>query len=76
MASILSRLPLTESLREALAAGRGPLGEILQATLAYERGDWENVRCLGLSRGTIRSAFLDAVAWVDGVDRELATLAA
>lgn len=76
MSSILSRLPLTEDLRDALVDGRGPLGEVLKATLAYERGDWENVRCLGLSKSSIRSAFLDAVAWVDGVDRELAKLAA
>ena len=74
--SVVGRLPLTDELKQALEDGSGPVGEALSTTLAYERGDWENVGCLGLSRGQIKSAFLEAVEWVENVDRELASLAA
>ena len=76
MTAILERLPLVEELRVALLEREGVLGEILSSTLAYERGDWERVPCLGLSRGEIKAAFLSAVGWVDTVDRELFNLAA
>lgn len=76
MAVILEKLPLHEDLKEALLDGRGDLGGLLASSLAYERGDWEAVGCLGLDRGQIKAAFLGAVEWVDRVDRELFSLAA
>jgi len=76
MSVVLSRLPLAESVREALLVRRGPLGEALASAVAYEQGEWEGVGCFGLSRGAIKAAFLDAVAWVEDVDRELKGVAA
>jgi EAL and modified HD-GYP domain-containing signal transduction protein len=76
MDALLERLPLAPELRAALLGREGPLGEILSSTLAYERGDWERVPCLGLTRGRIKAAFLGAVQFVEGVDRDLVTLAA
>jgi EAL and modified HD-GYP domain-containing signal transduction protein len=76
MDALLERLPLAPELRAALLGREGPLGEILSSTLAYERGDWERVSCLGLTRGRIKAAFLGAVQFVEGVDRDLITLAA
>jgi EAL and modified HD-GYP domain-containing signal transduction protein len=71
MSAILARLPLTEGLRAAILEGEGDVGEVLTATLAYERGRWGEVACLGLERGTIRDAFLGAVRWVEEVDQEI-----
>ena len=76
MDALLERLPLAPDLRAALLRREGPLGEILSSTLAYERGDWERVPCLDLSRGRIKSAFLGAVEFVEGVDRDLVGQAA
>jgi EAL and modified HD-GYP domain-containing signal transduction protein len=73
---VLDRLPLTPEISAALLRREGKLGEILSSTLAYERGDWERVPCLSLSRGPIKAAFLDAVAFVEQVDRSLAKRAA
>ncbi len=74
--NVLAPLPLAEDVRLALVARAGPMGEALNATLAYERGDWDEVACLGLSRAEIKRAFLQAVSWVEVVDRELLLLAA
>jgi EAL and modified HD-GYP domain-containing signal transduction protein len=76
MASILKKLPLSDELRDALLEGQGQMGEALRCTLAYERGEWARVECFGLPRATIKQAFLDAVAWVEAVDRELSSVAA
>jgi len=76
MDALLERLPLAPDLRAALLRREGPLGEILSSTLAYERGDWERVPCLDLSRGRIKAAFLGAVEFVEGVDRDLVGIAA
>lgn len=76
MDAVIDRLPLATELRDALLRRAGALGEILSSTLAYERGDWERVPCLGLTRGRIRAAFLDAVEFVEEVDRDLSRQAA
>jgi len=76
MDRILRKLPLAEDLQQALLDGQGPMAEALRCTLAYERGDWEAVRCFGLSRATIKSAFLEAVVWVEAVDKEISAIAA
>jgi len=76
MEHALRKLPLSAELSEALLDGRGPIGEALRCTLAYERGDWAAVRCSGLSRQAIKQAFLDAVLWVERVDREILAVGA
>ena len=76
METVLERLPLAEDLRRALLERTGDLGELLASAQAYERGDWERVPCLDLSRGAIKAAFLGAVEWVDGIERQLQSLAA
>lgn len=76
MAAVLSKLPLAEEPRRALLEHTGPLGEALSCAIAYEQGNWDLVRCLSLPPGTIKTAFLDTVAWVEAVDRELLSDAA
>ncbi|HEX6881937.1 MAG TPA: HDOD domain-containing protein [Planctomycetota bacterium] len=76
MERVVSKLPLGEELQRALLAGQGPMAEALACTLAYERGDWDEVRCFELRRAAIKGAFLEAVAWVEAVDQEIASVAA
>ncbi|NOT31120.1 MAG: HDOD domain-containing protein [Planctomycetes bacterium] len=76
MDRIVKKLPLSEELQLGLLEGRGPMAEALRCTLAYERGDWDAVDCFGLSRSTIKNAFLEAVIWVEAVDKEIAAVAA
>jgi EAL and modified HD-GYP domain-containing signal transduction protein len=76
MNTVLSRLPLTDELRAALLAGEGKIGEALKTTIAYERGEWGDVGCFGLSRAQIKQAFVDAVEWSEKIDVELSRIAA
>ncbi len=75
MANVVKKLPLSEELRNALLEGVGPIGEALRCTIAYERGEWAAVDCFSLPRAVIKRAFLDAVEWVESVDRELSAVA-
>jgi EAL and modified HD-GYP domain-containing signal transduction protein len=72
--TVLKRLPLAQDVQDALLEQRGPKGEALCCTLAYERGDWGAVNCFGLPRKAIKEAFLEAVVWVETVDTEIADL--
>ena len=76
MQRILGKLPLTPGVQAALVEHEGPLGEALTCALSYEQGDWGQVACMGLHRAAIKRAFLDAVSWVESIDRELSGLAA
>jgi EAL and modified HD-GYP domain-containing signal transduction protein len=76
MERVVSKLPLGEELQQALTGGQGPMAEALRCVLAYERGDWDAVDCFALPRAVTKAAFLDAVAWVEAVDQEIAAVAA
>lgn len=76
MARILEKLPLANELQRALLEREGPMGAALSCALAYEQGDWGNVALLGIPRAAIKRAFLEAVAWAERVDGELASIAA
>lgn len=76
MERVVKKLPFSEELQLALLEGKGPMAEALRCTLAYERGDWDAVVCFGLTRAAIKSAFLEAVVWVEAVDQEIAAVRA
>ena len=61
----LAALPLRGDVREAIVEGAGPMGETLQGVIAYERGDWENAHCPGVTDGQLAAIFRDAVVSSD-----------
>ena len=70
-----NRLALVREVAEALLRHSGPYGEVLECVLAYERGEWERVRCGLLPATSIRDAFLDAVEWAGAARAESRTAA-
>jgi EAL and modified HD-GYP domain-containing signal transduction protein len=71
MEAALKDLSLSPDVLNALLGGAGPIGEVLQCTLALERGDWEKVQAYGVSlavsRDSIRDSYVDAIAWSDEI---------
>ncbi|MFP7755709.1 EAL and HDOD domain-containing protein [Thermodesulfobacteriota bacterium B35] len=65
MAELMERLPLPDSIKEALTRGSGPYARYLETVLAYEHGDWQ--RCtallgdLGIETDRMVASYLDAV---------------
>ncbi len=63
MEDIVSQLPLSSELKEALLEQKGIIGEALKCCIAFERADWKNVHFSDLEQSTIQKSYFDAVIW-------------
>lgn len=61
MEEILTQLALPSPVSDALLHHSGPCGSILACVLAYERGNWQQIRCEKLSRMDIANCYLSAI---------------
>ena len=63
LVEILKDLPITPEIREALLSQEGPMGRLLGTVIAFERGEWDRIRLLGMDEKAIQEAYLNAVTW-------------
>jgi EAL and modified HD-GYP domain-containing signal transduction protein len=63
LTELLDELPLAEPIRDALLYHRGPFGDILENTVAYDRGEWGQIGFGGLDPGEIGACYVQAVEW-------------
>ena len=63
MENIVSQLPLSSVLKDALLNYEGIVGETLKCCIAFERADWENVHIKGLDKTIIQKSYFDAIIW-------------
>jgi len=67
MDAILATLPLPDDVRHALTGGANALRAVLDAVMAYERGQWGDLARLaplaGLSDRDISGCYANAIAW-------------
>ncbi len=63
----LQGIPIDERIRAALLSGEGPLAELLQLAIAYEKGEWERTSALaghlGVAESQLPRLYADAVVW-------------
>ena len=75
MAEVLEKLPLTEQITQALDHHDGPLGQVLEFAIAYERSEWAKLwdltEQLKLAPADIRRAYFESIAWTLEVMDEL-----
>jgi EAL and modified HD-GYP domain-containing signal transduction protein len=71
MPAILNDLPLVDPVKDALLERRGRLGVALKCAEAYERCDWDQVRCGNLDERKICEAYLTSVAWSRAITQDL-----
>jgi EAL and modified HD-GYP domain-containing signal transduction protein len=72
LAQVIDALPLTQDAREALVERRGPMGDALAATIAYERGQLDVVAGL-LPEVAVGDLYVSAVGWADATSGVLRT---
>ena len=76
LADLLELLPFPWDCGAALLGEENPVGVILEAVIAYERGDWlgmsERARQLGLDEQRLPALYLDAVRATNGVSQQAA----
>ena len=75
MDQVVGDMPLSEEVSWALLAHEGVMGQVLNCTLAYEKGEWSRVACDGLTVPQIKGAFFGAVEWADQIEKELRAIA-
>jgi EAL and modified HD-GYP domain-containing signal transduction protein len=63
MPQIANDLPVSAEFREALINGSGVIGATLDAVLAFESADWENISLQPYHPTMIRKVYLDALNW-------------
>ncbi len=63
MHDIISELPLSTVLKEALLLQKGVLGEAVKCVIAFERAEWDKVSFSNLDKKTIQQIYFDAIIW-------------
>lgn len=71
MNEVLSLLPLSEEINDALTEHKGPIGRVLKAVLGYERAVWEDAVLEELPEEAVRDSYFKAVAWADELNRQI-----
>jgi EAL and modified HD-GYP domain-containing signal transduction protein len=64
MDDLVAELPFDDRLSDALLRREGPEGEVLRATLAYERGDFDAAAAFARPQ-LLSDAYHQAIAWSD-----------
>jgi EAL and modified HD-GYP domain-containing signal transduction protein len=67
ISDVIKPLPLSEEIVMALLKRKGPIGEALQCTIAYELGEIETAHFNQLSADDIYVANVEAVSWANMV---------
>ncbi len=65
LTDLLEDIPLHEDVRQALLDGHGPYAALLEKTLAYEKGAWENIDFDDQEQTSLITIFLRAIEWAD-----------
>ena len=60
---VLEQLPLREEISRAILRHEGNMGEALQCTVAYERGEWDELEHAHINSDILREIYLRAITW-------------
>jgi len=71
LTEVLSSIPLSPDIINALLLREGKMGEMLNCVLAYEKGQWESVKYFELSNEEIKDTYLDSIDWAKEVGMTL-----
>jgi EAL and modified HD-GYP domain-containing signal transduction protein len=66
---LLRPLPLDTAVADAILRRRGPLGEVLDRVVAYERCDWERAIAAPSGAERVRESFVEAARWSREIER-------
>jgi len=70
MREVVERLPLEDSIAQALVDRAGPLGELLNTVTAYEVADLDALGASPIELSDLAPAYLNAIAWSMSVTAE------
>ena len=71
MNRIMSELPLANDIVRALLDHEGELGELLEFTVRYEQGEWDDLDPGFISADELRQHYFDAIEWSSELINEI-----
>lgn len=63
MGSLLEQIPLNDEIKAAIGSHEGKMGMVLEATLAYERGEWERLSEFEINDNLYETAYRHSITW-------------
>jgi len=76
LTDVVTDLPLTREVHDALLGKPGPIGDALSCVLALEKGRWEDVQFEKLDAKHVQQAYIEALTWAQQAREVLAVVAA
>ncbi len=67
MKQLLAELPLAEEILDALLKQEGQLGQVLNAVLAYEQGEWDQETIGIVEPHMLQSVYWQSIEWANGI---------
>ena len=71
MQQALGKIPIAESMKQALIEHRGKMGEVLQACIQYQETAWDRLAHMNGELSMLRDCYLEAIAWSNDMSREM-----
>jgi EAL and modified HD-GYP domain-containing signal transduction protein len=72
MDEILTELPLSKNVKDALLFKKGAFGEVLKFVISYERGDWESIFDIStrirLNEEVIPELYFETIIWANALN--------
>jgi len=72
MQEALSNLPLSDEVMAGLLDHKGLAGDVLLMTLAYERGQWDDLLKAKVAPDVMQKNYLEAIRWTTEAAKSLA----
>lgn len=63
--TILEQIALDDVVKEAILKKRGPLGNVLQAVVCFENGDWNGVKRSRIPQMLFKPAYRHSINWTE-----------
>ena len=70
MEDLLAQLPLSDEINNALLYHDGHIGHVLKCVIAYERGNWDELKGIDLQVPQLPDCYLEAIAWSNSISQE------
>lgn len=71
MAEVMASLSLAEDIEQGILHRAGPVGEVLELVLRWERGEWEQTDTLGLGPTRVAEIYVESVDWAGTASRAM-----
>ncbi len=72
MENLMSQIPLSSNIKEALISGTGDLSGYLSLVESYERGYWgeieEAANIIGIDQGDLPRQYMESLSWADSMN--------